>query len=65
MYLMQNFMGNLKNTDYDLAVALAKELNISWGPEQRYGPFVPESLMPETYAFGFEAGIDPSVRRNH
>ncbi|KAK9769005.1 hypothetical protein SCAR479_02249 [Seiridium cardinale] len=59
IYLAQNFMSNLKNKDYGLSFAIAQELGIPWDLEQRYGPFVPESLMPETYAFAFEVVRNP------
>ncbi|KAH8203807.1 hypothetical protein TruAng_001984 [Truncatella angustata] len=61
MSLMHNFMGNVKNKDYDIAATLAEELGIPWSPTQRYGPFVPESLMPESYAFDFENSMDPPI----
>lgn len=63
MYIAQNWMSNMKNKDYDTSVALARVLEIPWELTQRYGPLVPESLMPETYAFGFEESKDPTMYR--
>ncbi|ETS79854.1 hypothetical protein PFICI_07383 [Pestalotiopsis fici W106-1] len=63
MYIAQNWMSNLKNKDYDISVALARVLGIPWDLDQRYGPLVPEALMPETYAFGFAESKEYSMYR--
>ncbi|KAF2999973.1 hypothetical protein E8E14_006017 [Neopestalotiopsis sp. 37M] len=64
MYIAQNWMSNMKNKDYDTSVALARVLGIPWDLDLRYGPLVPEPLMPETYAFGFEESKEYSMYRN-
>ncbi|KLU84771.1 hypothetical protein MAPG_03807 [Magnaporthiopsis poae ATCC 64411] len=55
MYVAQSFMGNTVTLDNDAARQLAEIVGIPWG-ESGYGPFVPDSLMPATYGFRFEAG---------
>lgn len=55
MYVAQSFMGNTATLDADASRQLAEIVGIPWG-ESGYGPFVPDSLMPATYGFRFEAG---------
>jgi hypothetical protein len=53
MYLTQGLMGDMENRDADSAQALASILGLSG--QGRYGAFVPQSMMPESYGCCFES----------
>jgi hypothetical protein len=54
MQLARRLMGNLSDTDS--VQKLAYLLNLMWKDETSYGPFCPETLMPEKFNFVFKNG---------
>ncbi|KAH6874359.1 fungal-specific transcription factor domain-containing protein [Thelonectria olida] len=54
MFIAQGLMGNLPNSDAEIARTLSGYLGLSWEENPSYGSFVPESLRPEAYGFVFK-----------
>ncbi|KAH6971936.1 hypothetical protein EDB80DRAFT_784418 [Ilyonectria destructans] len=52
--IAQRFMSDMPIFENEVAMGLAKMLEVDWDTNNAYGPFVPEAFKADSYNFGFE-----------